>query len=256
MLCFFFQAEDGIRDGHVTGVQTCALPIYVGGGLILEHEALEQSGGNDDHRVPDIVGIERLDGSGGLDDPHRRAVALLATTAVAGGVLVEDRAAGGEQPGSGRPAPEDRPPAGRCAPALITLRREWSIRGHCHHLPDPGFLAHSLQSVSIASLTHPATDVNRFGRRLVRCHHSPKSRSALRCMISCRSCASRPAARKAPTARAGSIRVESEPNRSRSGPTWSSTQRIRSASGCEYPGSSQSRSVRRAASGAKLGREG
>src|SRR5437870_8939740 len=29
VLCFFFffQAEDGIRDGHVTGVQTCALPI-------------------------------------------------------------------------------------------------------------------------------------------------------------------------------------------------------------------------------------
>src|SRR5690625_7388929 len=24
---FFFQAEDAIRDGHVTGVQTCALPI-------------------------------------------------------------------------------------------------------------------------------------------------------------------------------------------------------------------------------------
>src|SRR5207302_6267165 len=24
---FFFQAEDGIRDFHVTGVQTCALPI-------------------------------------------------------------------------------------------------------------------------------------------------------------------------------------------------------------------------------------
>src|SRR5689334_24202903 len=24
---FFFQAEDGIRDGTVTGVQTCALPI-------------------------------------------------------------------------------------------------------------------------------------------------------------------------------------------------------------------------------------
>src|SRR5207253_4810036 len=24
---FVFQAEDGIRDGHVTGVQTCALPI-------------------------------------------------------------------------------------------------------------------------------------------------------------------------------------------------------------------------------------
>src|SRR5260370_34025244 len=25
---FFFQAEDGIRDSSVTGVQTCALPIY------------------------------------------------------------------------------------------------------------------------------------------------------------------------------------------------------------------------------------
>src|SRR5690348_18214605 len=27
MLVFFFQAEDGIRGGRVTGVQTCALPI-------------------------------------------------------------------------------------------------------------------------------------------------------------------------------------------------------------------------------------
>src|SRR5438093_6509923 len=28
---FFFQAEDGIRDWSVTGVQTCALPIYTSG---------------------------------------------------------------------------------------------------------------------------------------------------------------------------------------------------------------------------------
>src|SRR5256885_5289281 len=27
LICFFFQAEDGIRDYKVTGVQTCALPI-------------------------------------------------------------------------------------------------------------------------------------------------------------------------------------------------------------------------------------
>src|SRR5438874_8187446 len=27
---FFFQAEDGIRDLYVTGVQTCALPICIG----------------------------------------------------------------------------------------------------------------------------------------------------------------------------------------------------------------------------------
>src|SRR5436309_9395172 len=32
ILCyFFFQAEDGIRGFHVTGVQTCALPISLGG---------------------------------------------------------------------------------------------------------------------------------------------------------------------------------------------------------------------------------
>src|SRR2546425_13276662 len=29
LLFFFFQAEDGIRDKLVTGVQTCALPIYL-----------------------------------------------------------------------------------------------------------------------------------------------------------------------------------------------------------------------------------
>src|SRR5207244_5661279 len=28
-VCFFFQAEDGIRDDLVTGVQTCALPIWL-----------------------------------------------------------------------------------------------------------------------------------------------------------------------------------------------------------------------------------
>src|SRR3989454_6067408 len=32
---FFFQAEDGIRDYKVTGVQTCALPISWGRGLAL-----------------------------------------------------------------------------------------------------------------------------------------------------------------------------------------------------------------------------
>ena len=30
LLFFFFQAEDGIRDDLVTGVQTCALPICLG----------------------------------------------------------------------------------------------------------------------------------------------------------------------------------------------------------------------------------
>src|SRR5699024_12027798 len=33
---FFFQAEDGIRDRNVTGVQTCALPISKISNLFLE----------------------------------------------------------------------------------------------------------------------------------------------------------------------------------------------------------------------------
>src|SRR3989442_8557631 len=35
---FFFQAEDGIRDADVTGVQTCALPIFTrAAGELLPH---------------------------------------------------------------------------------------------------------------------------------------------------------------------------------------------------------------------------
>src|SRR5256884_7039228 len=33
---FFFQAEDGIRDVAVTGVQTCALPIYIRDRALIE----------------------------------------------------------------------------------------------------------------------------------------------------------------------------------------------------------------------------
>src|SRR6266568_7975701 len=45
---FFFQAEDGIRDGTVTGVQTCALPISA---------AVVQPGLFPDDTVPDdLVG--------------------------------------------------------------------------------------------------------------------------------------------------------------------------------------------------------
>src|SRR5690606_41151803 len=41
LFVFFFQAEDGIRDFHVTGVQTCALPIYTIHGLALAWELFE-----------------------------------------------------------------------------------------------------------------------------------------------------------------------------------------------------------------------
>src|SRR5256885_11520492 len=42
-MCFVFQAEDGIRDYKVTGVQTCALPILridlggIGKGYAVDH---------------------------------------------------------------------------------------------------------------------------------------------------------------------------------------------------------------------------
>ena len=45
---FFFQAEDGIRDRLVTGVQTCALPIYTA-------KALEEA------PATDISGLSTFD---------------------------------------------------------------------------------------------------------------------------------------------------------------------------------------------------
>src|SRR3712207_7638328 len=47
---FFFQAEDGIRDIGVTGVQTCVLPIYARGQtgqqlLLGAYQALERQVG-------------------------------------------------------------------------------------------------------------------------------------------------------------------------------------------------------------------
>src|SRR5256885_4719563 len=51
---FFFQAEDGIRDYKVTGVQTCALPIWAN---------IEE--------VPIVATVEDLHVSGDLD-PFKR----------------------------------------------------------------------------------------------------------------------------------------------------------------------------------------
>src|SRR6267154_1983643 len=59
---FFFQAEDGIRDGRVTGVQTCALPIYLPretlGGTVQSGKSFLSSAG-DAKRLVD----QRFDGS-------------------------------------------------------------------------------------------------------------------------------------------------------------------------------------------------
>src|SRR3712207_8980144 len=67
---FFFQAEDGIRDIGVTGVQTCALPIFffsnVGRSLEEEDEIRLTSVGVDigsstSHLVFSRLVLERLD---------------------------------------------------------------------------------------------------------------------------------------------------------------------------------------------------
>src|SRR6266498_2975156 len=85
---FFFQAEDGIRDADVTGVQTCALPILpdrshnelldslVAGGLLgaLAHLLL--------HGGFQVLGLRAL----GLLR-SRRETARLAGLAAAGGVV-------------------------------------------------------------------------------------------------------------------------------------------------------------------------
>src|SRR5690606_41127395 len=66
---FFFQAEDGIRDFHVTGVQTCALPIWGTNVLHVAHRAITQgffvgdaSGAEPCDFVlpPDVLGTPRL----------------------------------------------------------------------------------------------------------------------------------------------------------------------------------------------------
>src|SRR5205823_9722296 len=52
---FFFQAEDGIRDKLVTGVQTCALPIYpfyAETTLVLVCDVLEPTTGEPYNRDP------------------------------------------------------------------------------------------------------------------------------------------------------------------------------------------------------------
>src|SRR5437879_9333205 len=81
---FFFQAEDGIRDTSVTGVQTCALPIYRDqqhdvrveplerereeGEVHAEHEELAV--GEVDH-AHDAEDQREADGDEGVDAPEQ-----------------------------------------------------------------------------------------------------------------------------------------------------------------------------------------
>src|SRR5437870_11524287 len=52
---FFFQAEDGIRDGHVTGVQTCALPILGEAEEVHQEEEQQQFEGEDQEQNQELT---------------------------------------------------------------------------------------------------------------------------------------------------------------------------------------------------------
>src|SRR5207253_8423711 len=66
--CFFFQAEDGIRAGHVTGVQTCALPIWQAGEYV-DSCAVRLVGGLAHGRLEAVTEVE--DDVGALDAADR-----------------------------------------------------------------------------------------------------------------------------------------------------------------------------------------
>src|SRR5690606_39959893 len=81
--CFFFQAEDGIRDFHVTGVQTCALPIFTNN-LLLKAGEVVLAGTGVKAAIPEgyvglvvirsgisLTGIELVNGIGVIDSDYR-----------------------------------------------------------------------------------------------------------------------------------------------------------------------------------------
>src|SRR5256885_3776309 len=72
VLIFFFQAEDGIRDYKVTGVQTCALPIYLMDGKAEHGVALLQ-----DERVTPEPDKMKLPEDPAVVEGHLPALVLL-----------------------------------------------------------------------------------------------------------------------------------------------------------------------------------
>src|SRR5207249_7668311 len=87
LLYFFFQAEDGIRDRNVTGVQTCALPIS-------DRRGEAHQSGSPGRRRPRRVHL------GGARPAARRA-------AYRGGGSERDELRGDERDGNG-PRSEER----------------------------------------------------------------------------------------------------------------------------------------------------
>src|SRR2546421_8832914 len=68
--CFFFQAEDGIRDLIVTGVQTCALPISLSD--LLSKALREVSLGR-----PRLEALDEMGRNSGVEDLHNFMQAVI-----------------------------------------------------------------------------------------------------------------------------------------------------------------------------------
>src|SRR5256886_2902055 len=81
LICFFFQAEDGIRDLTVTGVQTCALPIY---------QALERYGRD----LTELARRGKLDPVIGRDEEIRRVIQVLSRRTKNNPVLIGEPGVG------------------------------------------------------------------------------------------------------------------------------------------------------------------
>src|SRR5699024_11478164 len=79
-LFFFFQAEDGIRDRNVTGVQTCALPILNPSEIFLEERSSGAAGStvvaSMEGTRPVLVEIQALISPSSFGNPRRMATGI------------------------------------------------------------------------------------------------------------------------------------------------------------------------------------
>src|ERR1022692_1448562 len=88
---FFFQAEDGIRDYKVTGVQTCALPIYI---AISSELALPSKGEIGSGTMTKRIATRRMSGVESTKQSYVAAPAAPAADASAFAVIEYDDSTG------------------------------------------------------------------------------------------------------------------------------------------------------------------